>query len=103
MTDPRNVRAADGTGPDDLSDDGGMIEIEPGKLVLLLAILITAVVLGVFHVIDSEAITGTLGGLVGYATGNGRLASKGWAPQPLIRRRPTPRTARTRSTDRNDD
>jgi hypothetical protein len=65
-------------------------DIEWGKLGILLTIVIGVIVLMALERIDPVAGAGMLGMMIGYTTGNGRLASKGSPTVPMIGRRPTP-------------
>lgn len=65
-------------------------EVEWGKLILLLATIIGMVVLLALGRVSEGAGLGLIGVALGYAYGNGRLAARGRAPQPLVRRRLPP-------------
>lgn len=61
-------------------------EVEWGKLLLLLATIIGMVVLLALGKVSEGAGLGLIGVALGYAYGNGRLAARGRASQPLVRR-----------------
>lgn len=69
------------------NDDKAAFEVEYGKLALLLATIIGMVVLLALGRISEGAGLGLIGIALGYAYGNGRLAARGKAPQPLVKRR----------------
>lgn len=75
--------------------DHGRFEVDWGKLVTIVMVLVGTTVLGLAHVIDSGATIAIYSAAAGYVFGNGRLAAKGGTPRPMIGRarpdRPAPR------------
>lgn len=61
-----------------------MVLNDYGKLIILLTVLVGAIVLLAFNRIDETAGLTTIGTIVGYVTGNGRVALTGKAPSPMI-------------------
>jgi hypothetical protein len=62
---------------------------DPGKLLLLLVAMIGGLVLAIVGALTHDAGVlasgvGLAGTSLGYVTGNGRLASRGAAPQPTL-------------------
>jgi hypothetical protein len=61
---------------------------DPGKLLVLLAAVVGAVVLLALGAISESAGVGIISAALGYVTGNGRLAQRGDPPTPTIGTRP---------------
>lgn len=62
---------------------------DPGKLLLLLVAMIGGLVLAIVGALTHDAGVlasgvGLAGTSLGYVTGNGRLAARGAAPQPML-------------------
>lgn len=66
------------------------MQIEWGKLLVLLAAIVGAIVCLATRTMSEAAGVGIITGCMGYAFGNGRLAAKGGTPEPLIKRRVPP-------------
>lgn len=63
------------------------MQIEWGKLLVLLTAIAGAVVCLIAEVMHESAGVGIITACLGYAFGNGRLASRGKEPVPMIGRR----------------
>lgn len=61
---------------------------DPGKLLVLLTALLGAIVLRLFNAIDNVTFAWMVGPIIGYITGNGRLARSGEPPSPVIAPKP---------------
>lgn len=58
---------------------------DPGKLAVMVLAIIAASVLVAIGRISAGEWVGVVGVIVGYVTGNGRLARRGKKPQPMLR------------------
>lgn len=67
------------------------IQVEWGKLLVLLCGIVGGVVLLVTGAVTESAGVGIIMAVLGYVTGNGRLASKGEQSVPAIGARPVAR------------
>lgn len=63
------------------------MQIEWGKLAVLLTAIIGAVACMMTHTITEAAGVGIITGCLGYTFGNGRLAARGGTQAPLVQRR----------------
>jgi hypothetical protein len=64
--------------------NGQPFEIEWGKLGVLLTVVVCLTVLMALHTVDQTIGVGGIMAIVGYITGNGRLASRGKESVPAI-------------------
>ena len=63
------------------------MQIEWGKLLVILTVVIGAVTCLITKVMHESAGVGIITACLGYTFGNGRLASRGKEPVPMIGRR----------------
>lgn len=56
-----------------------------GKLLILCIALVGAIILLATHTIEDATGVGIITGVIGYVTGNGRLAQTGKEPAPLFK------------------
>lgn len=60
------------------------IVVDWGKLAVTMTCIASATILGVAGVISETTVSLVLGTAMGYTIGNGRLASSGGQPRPMI-------------------
>lgn len=60
------------------------IQVDVGKLAVLLMILVSATVLAIVHVVDGSVVAALYTAMMAYLFGNGVVAMKGRRPQGVV-------------------